>query len=48
MFGVREVFERTAQAEWKKHHHDAMSVSIEDALMELKAIIQRDSLRPTA
>ena len=48
MFGVRKVFERTAQAEWKKHHHDAMSVSIEDALMELKAIIQSDSLRPTA
>ncbi len=48
MFGVREVFERTAQAEWKQQHQDAMSVSIEDALMALKAITQRDGLRPTA
>lgn len=48
MFGVREVFERTAQAEWKRQHHDAISVSIEDALMALKAITQRDGLRPTA
>lgn len=42
MLGVREVFERTAQADWKKHNDDALSVSVEDALVALKAITQRD------
>lgn len=48
MFGVREVFARTAQASWKHQHQEMTSVSIEDALMALKSITQRDCLRPTA